>query len=358
MNRYKPIFTLPPFTVEKVMTTFAQSKDWGLVALNVPDTWKVTKGANVTVLVLDTGCPATKTSSGVAIHPDLKNNIIINKCKSFVAGEDIYDYNGHSSMCCGIIGGEDNEIGYVGYAPECRLITYKVLGRNGSGSINSIENALRDAIKLRPDIVSMSLGATVSTPEIEKCIKILDSMNIPVICEAGNGGAAEGVNYPAKHAESFAIAAYDAQFKIANFSAVGPEVDFAFPGVNIVGTYLNNGYATMNGTSFACPACAGVVALMLSKHKKQFIETGKNDCITTWDVYDHLKKYSINKDKPGTKDDKWGWGMIDVSKLILEDGSTTNPTAPKPNNATKASSCKLKSFVLKLIDWLSTYLHK
>ena len=99
-------------------------------------------------------------------------------------------------------------------------------------------------------------------------------MNIPVICAAGNGGA-EGVNYPAKHAESFAIAAYDATVQNRNFSAVGPEVDFAFPGVNIVGTYLNNGYATMNGTSFACPACAGVVALMLSKHKKQFIETGK-----------------------------------------------------------------------------------
>lgn len=314
-------FTLPPFTAEPMdFISLSQSVDWGLKKLKIPDIWKETEGEGITVVVIDTGYPGTKGKP----HPDLANNALIIPSKSFVNGEDVYDLKqGHGTACAGVIAAENNEIGYVGYAPKAKIISIKALGNNGSGSLSAIENALEYAISLKPDIVSMSLGAKIGSSRMHRLVKTLDSMNIPVVVAAGNGGAAEGVLYPAKYEEVFAIGAYDSNGKVANFSAVGPEVDFCFPGVSVTTTYLNGGYAKLNGTSFACPACAGVLALILAKHKKAVKEGKEEEYKSTMDLYNILKDMSVNPNTDGERDMYYGWGIVDVSRLkvnTLEEG--------------------------------------
>jgi major intracellular serine protease len=327
-------FKLPPFKVEHVMTTLSQSVDWGIKQLKVPSLWTQSEGEGITVIVIDTGCPAFKDKSGTySVHPDLKDSILLNECRSFVPGEDMYDKNGHSTFCSGIIGAGNNDMGYVGIAPKCKIITYKALSDSGAGSFTSIENALKAAVDRRPDIVSMSLGATVGSPRMHMYIQMLEALNIPIICAGGNGGIDEGVNYPAKYEEPIAIGAYDKNLRIADFSAIGPEIDFALPGVDITSTYLKNGYATMSGTSFSTPTAAGVIALLISKHRKQQSAGGPNDCITNADVYEHLRKHSINVETPGDKNNAWGWGMLDVATMITDDSLTPIPktsTLPVP----------------------------
>ena len=64
----------------------------------------------------------------------------------------------------------------------------------------------------------------------------------------GNSGDG-GVNYPDAFDETIAVA-YDRWGKIANFSSKGEKVEWArFPSVNIYSTFLNNGYASLSGTS-------------------------------------------------------------------------------------------------------------
>lgn len=311
------IVKIPPFKYDVTTNTLSQGLDWGVKMLNIPDTWKITRGENITILILDTGCPASEKDGKIKIHPDLKNNLLIDKCKSFVPYEDIYDYQGHSTACAGVISAEDNLIGLVGYAPSAKIITYKVLSKSGSGKIAWIENGLKEAINLKPDIISMSLGSPQGSYRLRKLIEKLDSMNIPIICAAGNSGEDGGVEYPAKYKQSFAIGAFDKNHKIADFSARGDEIDFVFPGVDISTTWLNGGYTIISGTSFACPSCAGLVALILSKHRKQEQETGKNDCKTTLQIYEHLKKYAINPEDETSKNKNWGWGYVDVNKMFL-----------------------------------------
>lgn len=295
--------TLPDFAVDEVFNSLSQSMDWSLKYSNIPETWKTTKGEGITIAVIDSGMPD---------HPDIGDNAV--EGKNFVSDEDIYDHNGHQTHCVGIISAKDNNQGFVGVAPNSKCICIKVLNKNGAGSLMNIANALNYVIDIKPDIVSMSLGSGTANPVIQEKLKKLYSMNIPVVCAAGNSGKA-GVGYPAAYPETIAVGAFDKNGNIARFSSRGSQVDWAAPGANIVSTYLNKGYASLSGTSMACPFMAGIIALMLAKHKKQEKETGKNDCKTVSEIRHHLIKYTNDKGTVG-RDDDWGYGVVDIDSLF------------------------------------------
>ena len=307
---------LPIVCIEKELSSSdtKQIVDWGIKQSKIPETWKETKGEGIKILVIDTGHP---------FHEDTDGNTKIGE--NFIANEAVEDFNGHQSHCTGIICAKNNKFGMVGVAPKSTCISAKALNKYGSGTMKSLGEALEYAVKTKPDIVSMSLGAPQSFPYIHQLIKKLYNLNIPVVCAAGNSGNA-GVNFPAKYEETISVAAYDINGNIAGFSSKGPQVDWAAPGVNIYSTFLNNAYARLSGTSMACPFVVGIIALMLAKHRKQEKETGKNDCKTVDEIREHLLKYTIDKGAKG-KDNYWGYGIIDVKNLI--DPKTGEPK-PKP----------------------------
>ncbi len=316
----KTIVKLPPFKVKKVVATLSEVIDWGLTQLNVPETWLTTQGENVTVMIIDTGW---------SDHEDLKEAYNNNLSKSFVTYEkNKLDGNGHSTHCQGVIGARVNNVGIVGVAPKCNLIAIKALDSRGIGDTKWINNALKYAIEVKPDVVSMSLGSSQYDKTQHELIKELYKMNIPVICAAGNEGGANAkkntVNYPAKLPETISVAAFDRNGNIANFSSWGEEVDVAAPGVDIYSTWLNQEYAMLNGTSMATPFIAGLVALLIAKHNKQEKETGKNDCKTVEDIRTHLTKYAHDKGEKG-KDNSWGYGAIDPKDSIEEPEINTTP---------------------------------
>ena len=210
--------------------------------------------------------------------------------------------------------------------PDAKCISVKALNKV-KWKLSSLADALDYAIEMKPDLVSMSLGGPSPSPVLESRIKKLYEMNIPVICAAGNTGEG-GVNWPAAFDETIAVAAYDKYGNVARFSSKGEKVEWAAPGVNIYSTFLNNGYASLSGTSMACPFIAGVVALMLSKHKKQEEATGMNDCKTVAEIREHLLKYTNDKGAVG-RDNSWGYGVIDVEKLI-KGGDTEEPVKDDP----------------------------
>jgi len=321
-RRFEKVKTfLPEYEINEELSSLSQRIDWGLKQLNVPATWSITKGEGITAMVIDTGHP---------VHPDIGDNAVPGK--NFIPGEPIEDENGHHSHCTGIICAKDNGIGMVGVAPEAKCISVKALAKNGSGSYTGLCDALDYAIEVKPDVVSMSLGGPTPSAQIHERIKKLYKMNIPVVCAAGNSGLG-GVGYPAAFEETIAVAAYDKNGKIARFSSVGPRVEWAAPGVNIYSTYLKEGYASLSGTSMACPFITGVICLMLAKHRKQEKATGMNDCKTVAQIREHLLKYTHDKGMVG-RDWSWGYGVIDVEKL-MKDLPMPTPTPAKPTPSPK-----------------------
>ena len=147
---------LPKYIVHDTVSSLSQVIDWGLRQLNVPETWSITQGEGITVMVIDTGHPD---------HPDVSDNV--SEGANFIDGEPITDENGHQTHCTGIICASNNDIGMVGVAPKSKCISVKALSKSGSGSYAALVAALDYAIEVKPDLVSMSLGGSSPSLDIE-----------------------------------------------------------------------------------------------------------------------------------------------------------------------------------------------
>jgi len=336
---------LPPYVSKQIVSITSTPISWSLKQMQIPDTWKVTQGENITTLVIDTGMPN---------HKDVVPNIIKEKCVDFT-GEGLIDLNSHSTFVCSEICAINNIDGIVGIAPKSKVITAKVLTESGSGTLDWILKGLDYALDIKNDyqIINMSLGYPVYSKELEDRIQALYKAGKILICAAGNEQRGQGqkdtTTYPARFAGQgidISVGAYDEQGNIADFSSIGEELTFAFPGVNILGCGLKDTYVLMSGTSMASPGCVGAAVLCLSKHLKQFTDTGKNDCITFEQLVEHFKKYAIDKGTIG-KDITYGWGAVDVDDLIVKDEEFVPITLKPPLDNL--------SFFQKIVNYLKNF---
>jgi subtilisin family serine protease len=87
------------------------------------------------------------------------------------------------------------------------------------------------------------------------------ALDVPMIAATGNSNGS--ISYPARWEEVIAVGAITNTDQRWGSSNYGPEIDLVAPGYQITSTQLIASYGTKNGTSFAAPHVAGVVALML-----------------------------------------------------------------------------------------------
>jgi subtilisin family serine protease len=282
------------------LATLSETIDWGVIDFAVPELWKKNKGSNVTVMVCDTG---------ISEHEDLNENILFEKSKSFVEGEDFKDAQGHGTSVAGVIAAKDSGFGVIGVSPRSKIIPVKVLSNSGLlKTHNALENALRYAKDVKPDIINMSLGGPrPQSNDFHNLIKDLYNLNIPVVCAMGNSGDKYSC-FPAEYLETIGVTSYKKDRNISNFSSRSNDADFALPGENILTTSLNNKYSIVNGTSFAAPFLSGIIAIIISEYKNQ------KKTYTIQDIKNILIKSSRDYG-PSGKDKYFGHGIIDVNVL-------------------------------------------
>jgi len=261
---------LPPFRVRKTATAseMKQVIPWGLKLNGIDQLHLKTQGEGVRVALLDTGIDDT--------HPDLKNRIELTKDFSGSAW-GTRDQQGHGTHTAGTIAAEDNGVGVIGVASKCTLLVGKVLGDDGSGSMEAVTEGIRWAIAQRAHVISMSLGSPDPDDGVQAAIQAANQAGILVICAAGNEGHLvdkqtrldiNTVDYPGKwHELCSCVGAHDEAGKIAEFSSRGPEVDFLAPGVNVASCWPGGRYAYLDGTSMATPFVAGAAALLIAYRK-------------------------------------------------------------------------------------------
>jgi subtilisin family serine protease len=214
-------------------------------------------GTGRTVWIIDSGIDTD--------HEDLAVDVIRSRC--FIKDEtSVEDVNGHGTHVAGVIGAKNNTIGSLGVAAGATVVALKVLNQIGEGRISAVVAALSyvNQQARRGDVVNMSLVSdTISQVLDREVTGIADKGILFAIASGNNGKPVSGVS-PSRinHPNVFTVAAMDKGDIWANFSNFGSDIiDASAPGVTIVSTYLDNGYATMSGTSVATPHVAGLLLL-------------------------------------------------------------------------------------------------
>ncbi|UCC93690.1 MAG: S8 family peptidase, partial [Thermoplasmata archaeon] len=230
-----------------------QALPWGVDRIDAEAVWNSATGTGITVAVIDTGIDKD--------HPDLKENIVggynfvVQKGRVNTDAWD--DDNGHGSHVAGTIAGDDNNFGVIGVAPEASLYGIKVLNKRGSGYMTDVISGILWAANLnlggddKIDVISMSLSGPKST-SLENAVNYAANNDIILVAASGNDYASS-VSYPADYANVISVGATDSDDKVAAFSNYDADLDFVAPGVSVLSTYKNGGYATGSGTSMACP---------------------------------------------------------------------------------------------------------
>jgi subtilisin family serine protease len=335
-NRYRETFVTP--------NDPSFPAQWGLAKIDCPSAWDITRGsANIVVAVIDTGVDLD--------HPEL--------APLLVQGTDMVDLGpnptapagfrfegdfqgrdnvpqddvGHGTHVAGTIAcATNNGTGVAGVTWDCRLMPVRVLARivnitnpadvRGVGSTADIAAGIRWAVDNGARILNLSLGGSVDTQVERDAIAYAVARGAVVVAAMGNGGPNAGPSFPAAYPDVIAVASIDQADHRAPSSQVGPHIDVSAPGVGILSTVWNNGFATFSGTSMASPHVAGVAALVLSC----------NNGLTAAQVGDILRQTARPlRDNPAdpVPNNNYGFGCVNA-RAALERACPLIPLPTRP----------------------------
>ncbi len=241
--------------------------------------------------------------SGISRHSALVDAVA--DYRNFSSDPDQYDTLGHGTHVAGVIAARSGLA--KGIAPDAKLISMKVLGHSGMGSNEAVAAAVSYAADIKADIACMSLGSPSADSRLHQAIRRAAEAGVIIVCAAGNDGGA--VNYPAAFPETIGVGAVDREGHACQFSSRGKEIVVSAPGADITSTWLNDGYATISGTSMAAPFVAGTLALYVSAARRDGRKVGRDDVVKALS--------ETCKDVGDTGHDSvYGWGLLDPHKLI------------------------------------------
>jgi subtilisin family serine protease len=252
---------------------------WAAERIRLPEAHTFTRGAGITVAVLDTGVEAA--------HPALAGRLVpgfdfvdMDSDPSEVGNHTVHPVFGHGTHVAGLV---------ALAAPEARIMPVRVLDPDGIGNIWVIAEAL--AFAANPDgdpgtadgadVINLSLSTTRQTDLLAEIVDdvtcsgdddargdddddcLADQGGAVVVAAVGNA-ASSALEYPAGEGVpgSLAVGASTQADTLATFSNFGSWVHVTAPGENILSSIPGGDYGVWSGTSMASPLAAGVAVLV------------------------------------------------------------------------------------------------
>lgn len=275
--------------------------------MNLSNIWDTTRGAGVTVAVIDTGIDTDHPEFFGRISEYSYNATEDKIVKDFGDWSLIEDEAGHGTMVTGVIAASMDGDGIVGIAPQVNIIVIKAdCDEQGNFKRTSdLVFGLYYAIERDVDVVNMSFGGGGNS--FAAPLQLAVDSDIICVAAAGNGSTAM-LTYPAADPNCIGVGALaENSWELADYSNYGENVDIVAPGTTYT-TKMEGGYGYADGTSLSAPAVTGAVALYLSQNRyteyKDLQEILFASCYDLGDL---------------GEDFYYGYGAIDISALILEE---------------------------------------
>ncbi|MBR4511798.1 MAG: S8 family peptidase [Bacteroidales bacterium] len=194
--------------------------------------------------------------------------------------------------------------------------------------------AINRAVNKNADVINCSWGisevsainSSLAAPLLESAIynALRNGRNgkgCVVVFSSGNiiTGVDESpdILYPAYINDSIlVVGAIDSNMVKASFSKYGSKLDVVAPGVSILSTHNNNGYATWDGTSMAAPHVSGIAGLILSVNPN-LTEQQVRDIIES--TAQKVGNYNYRPSAAHHNGDWWvevGYGLVDAYAAV------------------------------------------
>jgi len=281
---------------------------WHLDSLRIPRAQQLSKGAGVTVVVLDGGVQAN--------NQDLAGQVVGGRgFAADTAGDGRTDPDtrvshgtGMASLIAGRGGGDQR---MLGIAPQAKIMPAAI----GMGATAAPE-AIRWAADQRPGVISISMepDSAAASPDLAAAISYAQSRDVVVVASAGNTGN-DTLSSLARLPGVVSVGAIDRDEKLWSNSGRGPELALTAPGVQVIMSVNRstspNGYGVGSGTSQAAAIVSGVVALIRSRFPDLDAANVVNRLVTT----------ASDKGDKG-RDSSYGFGVVDPVRALTADVPT------------------------------------
>jgi type VII secretion-associated serine protease mycosin len=315
-------------TRDAVADGIADKQQWVLGMLDVAAAWSVTRGAGVTVAVIDSGVnPHVSDLSGsVSTGPDYT------RVPTSPANGD---WGVHGTWMASLIAGhghDDGIDGVTGIAPRARILSIRVIPDRGDPHYRkyereqetviqqSLADGIRYAVTHGATVISMSIGYSSQSRTVRAALQQAYDRGVVVIASAGNSGGPSGAgrtsqapySYPADYPGVISVGAVKSDGTVAPFSSDNLSVQVAAPGVGVAAQGRDGEYWLVSGTSPACALVAGVAALIKSKYPRLAPDLVASALTST------------TTGRPaGGYNSQLGFGIVDASAALTRAGRLT-----------------------------------
>jgi subtilisin len=211
-------------------------------------------GKGVRVAILDSGIEVGhplvgEVQAAYAVSVDAEGN-------AEITDDEQGDRCGHGTACAGIV---------RSLAPDCELVSVRVLGEGYTGSGRVMLAGLRWAIEQAFDVVNMSLSTTkkelatllhelADAAYFRRTVLVASAHNMPV------------ESYPWRFSSVISVGSHEESDPLVYYFNPDPPVEFFARGLELDVAWLEGTTLRCTGNSFATPHISGICALILGKH--------------------------------------------------------------------------------------------
>jgi type VII secretion-associated serine protease mycosin len=286
----------------------------------IREAWNTTKGAGVTIAVIDTGVDGSV--------PELQGAVVGGADFSGLGSPDGQTPVGssndaHGTMVASLAAGRGTggENGVIGSAPEASILAISIgFGEGTMSSDDQIAAAVRFAVDNGADVINMSLTRnTLDWPESwDDAFLYAAEHDVVVVAAAGNrGNGSTSVGAPATMPGVLTVAGTDRNGDASfDASTQGMTITVAAPSEDLVGSTPGGGHTVWGGTSGAAPIVAGIVALVRAAHPE----------LDAANVIERIIATARDSGDSGY-DPIFGFGLVDAAAAVTADVElvTANP---------------------------------
>lgn len=240
--------------IEKGHSLFPDLKGTPFDEISPEWAWGGSTGAGIKVAVIDSGIEMD--------HPFLENCVkggveIVDSQGSLQIKEgNHYDAFGHGTACAGAI---------HSIAPDAEIFSVKVLGNTLRGRGDAFLSGIKWVIENKIPLANLSLGTTRDR-YFGPLHSLMDRAYFSRLMMVAAHNNSPTPSFPAVFSSIVGVRAIDEEDPMKFYFNSFPPVEFLVKGENVGLPWLNKGFETCTGNSFAAPFLTGIIALILSKH--------------------------------------------------------------------------------------------